>query len=178
MTAKVLTVALVCLLAWPVIAAPAPAPTTASAPATQPRPATRPAARATPDPLILGSRSGDDAGDMLRRMMAYTLVILVLGGLALLVVKKVLPKLGATQGRNIAVLETVYLGPKKSLHLLRVGTRRFLVAGSRDEVSLLGEVTSAFPDGDEQPPVETGKGASFLSILKGKDVGPAATDKS
>ena len=190
MTARFVTVALACLLAWPGVAAHSAAPEAGSTAATQPRPTTRPVqtaksdpdpkpfgANTSPGPFALGDRYGKDTGDMLRRMMAYTLVILVLGGLGLFVVKKVLPKLGAAQGRNISVLETVYLGPKKSLHLLRVGTQRFLVAGSRDEISMLGEVTSAFPD-DHEPVATTGKAAGFLSILKGKDVAGSATDKS
>ena len=190
MTARFVTVALACLLACPGVATHSAAPEASRPTATQPRPTTRPACEAESDashkpfgentstgPIGLGKGSGEDAGEMLRRMMAYTLVILVLGGVGLFVVKKVLPKLGAPQGRNISVLETVYLGPKKSLHLLRVGTQRFLVAGSRDEISMLGEVTSAFPDGHE-PVATPGKAGGFLSILKGKDVAGSAADKS
>jgi len=190
MTARFVTVALACLLAWPGVAAHSAAPEAGRTTTTQPRPTTRPAYKAKSDPDLkpfgentspglfgLGSGSGEDPGDMLRRMMAYTLVILVLGAAALFVVKKVLPKLGAAQGRNISVLETVYLGPKKSLHLLRVGTQRFLVAGSRDEISMLGEVTSAFPDGHE-PVATAAKASGFLSILKGKGVAGPAADKS
>ena len=182
-----------CLLAWAAVAAPA-----ADEPAaTQPLPATgpattRPAAlpRSRPVPAALGGGTYGDQdltleddpdrgpGAVLRRMMAYTLVILVLGGVGLFVVRKLLPRLGATQGKkHISVLETVYLGPKKSLHLLRVGAQRFLVAGSRDGVSMLGEVTSAFPD-DDQPAAATGKGAGFSSILKGKDLEAPVTGES
>ncbi len=188
MAVRTVIAALGCLLAWAAVAAPA-----AEGPAaTQPGPATRPAALAKSRPAgavfgggTYGNRSltlkddpGRGPGAMLRRMMAYTLVILVLGGVGLFVVRKVLPKLGATQGKkHIAVLETVYLGPKKSLHLLRVGAQRFLVAGSRDGIAMLGEVTSAFPD-DDEPAATKGKRAGFSSILKGKDLAAPVTDKS
>ncbi|KKL51429.1 hypothetical protein LCGC14_2295610, partial [marine sediment metagenome] len=85
---------------------------------------------ATSRPAILG-QTGADAREMLFRMLGYVVVILVLGGIGLVVVKKVLPRIAPRAGKRIVVLETVYLGPRKSLHLLEVGSRRFLIAGSR-----------------------------------------------
>jgi len=43
------------------------------------------------------------------------------------------------------VLETVYLGPRKSLYMVRVGERTLLVSGTRERLGLLADVTDAVP---------------------------------
>jgi len=113
---------------------------------------------------------------LLYRMLAYTLIILVLGGAALFVIKRVLPKIASSTGKSISVLETVYLGPRKTLHLLQVGSQRFLVAGSRDQVSMLGEVTSAFAG--EDAPAEAGGEPTFASVLHNRTASGAEPDGS
>ena len=105
-----------------------------------------------------------DLGGLLYKVLAYTLIILVLGAVALVVVKKVLPRIGPPGGKSISVLETVYLGPKKTLHLLQVGSKKFLVAGSREQITLLGEVTAALAGGDESEKPPAGK-SDFDSVL-------------
>jgi len=142
----------------PAPAAPTTRPTTAPAP---------PGGPGTFDPGRddpFAGRTADTSG-LMYRMLAYTLIILVLGVIALLVVKKVLPRITASAGKRISVLETAYLGPRKTLHLLQVGSQRFLVAGSRDRITLLGEVTGAFADEDEAEAAPTG-GGRFASILR------------
>ncbi len=78
------------------------------------------------------------------QMLAATLVILFVGVVAIVVVKKLLPRLAKSRGKRISVLETAYLGPHKSVHLLQVGDRKVLVGSSRDGVVRLGDVTDAF----------------------------------
>jgi len=79
-------------------------------------------------------------GRLLWQMLAYVLVILVLGAAAIIVVRKVLPRLRAATGKRISVLETVYLSPRQTVHLLQVGKQRFLVAGTRERISMLAEL--------------------------------------
>jgi flagellar biogenesis protein FliO len=40
-------------------------------------------------------------------------------------------------------METTYLGPRKTLHLVHVGGRKYLLAGSGDRVTLVADVTAA-----------------------------------
>ncbi|HDS83739.1 MAG TPA: hypothetical protein ENN97_00855 [Phycisphaerales bacterium] len=44
-------------------------------------------------------------------------------------------------GRTIRIGETVRLGPRKSLHLIRVGSRTLLVGATGEQVSLLADVS-------------------------------------
>ncbi len=89
-------------------------------------------------------RAGGDTTDLLWHMLAATLIVLVLGTLAILVVKKVLPRIKRSSGKQISVLETTFLGPRKAVHLLQVGSRKLLLASSPDGVVRLDDVTGAF----------------------------------
>jgi len=53
-------------------------------------------------------------------------------------------------GRTIRIGETVRLGPRKSLHLIRVGSKTLLVGATGDQLSLLADVS-------DQIPVDEGK---------------------
>ena len=88
----------------------------------------------------------DDAGGALRQMIVYSLIIVVLGVAAVLVIKKLLPRIHRSAGKNLSIIETAYISPRSSVHLLRVGTKKYLISRSGDGVSLLAEVTQALPD--------------------------------
>jgi len=82
-------------------------------------------------------------------MVASVLIVLVLGGVLFFVLKRLLPKLGVNVNKRVRVLETTYLGPKKAVHLLEVGSQRYLVGSSRERISMLAEVTPAFDPKDD-----------------------------
>jgi len=86
------------------------------------------------------------SGTTLWTMLASVLVILALGGAAMVVTKKYLPRLRAAGGRELAVLETVHLGPRVTVHLVKAGGKRFMLGATRERVSMLAEVGEAFPD--------------------------------
>ena len=86
---------------------------------------------------------GYDTTGLMWQMLAAMVVILVLGVLAYIVVKRLLPKIGRTSGKRISVLETVYLQPKKALHLIQVGSRRILIASSPEGLTRMDDVTDA-----------------------------------
>jgi len=79
-------------------------------------------------------------------MLAYAVVILVLGGAAIFVAKRYLPRARSAGGRRIRVLDSVYLAPRKQLHVLEVGPQRFLVASCRDSVTMISELKSSFSE--------------------------------
>ncbi len=98
---------------------------------------------------IFPTDDGADLGGLLARMLAATLVIVVIGGVAIYLLKRVLPRVGRRGGRRIQVEETSYLGPRKAVHLLKVGSRRLLVGSSKDGIHRIEDVTDAFgPDYD------------------------------
>jgi flagellar biosynthetic protein FliO len=87
-----------------------------------------------------GSTRGASTSDVWGRILLSILLILVLGAAAWYAVKRFGPKVAAGRGGRMSVQETVYLGPKKALHLVRIGSQEFLLGSSSERVSLLSEV--------------------------------------
>lgn len=95
----------------------------------------------------LQTRDDTSTSDRLRQMMAMVVVILVLGGVSWVVCKKFLPRLkGSTgiKGRAIKVIETTYISPRQPVHLLQVGTKKLLIAGGKEGLRMLTDVTDDF----------------------------------
>jgi flagellar biogenesis protein FliO len=67
--------------------------------------------------------------------------IVVLGGIALYISKKFMPKLRPTSGQDISIRETIHLGPNKTMHLVEVGKKKFLVGSTSENISMLADVT-------------------------------------
>ena len=87
-------------------------------------------------------------------------VVLVLGVACILAIKKLFPRITRLRGRNISLLETISLGPHKTVHLLKVGERKILVAGAKDRVTMLADVTEALT---QDPTVPTAR--AFGQVL-------------
>jgi flagellar biogenesis protein FliO len=118
--------------------------------------ATKPAA---PRPLHepdLQTLKGTPSGDLTRHLLSSAFIVLVLGAVCYAVMKKVVPRIQSRGGRNIHILETAHLGPQKTVHLLKVGEATYLVASTRDRVSLLAEIPPAAASRlASSPPAET-----------------------
>ncbi len=85
--------------------------------------------------------------DLISRTLVSVVIVLVLGVAAWIVTRKVLPRT-FQQGRRMNVAETVHLGPKKTVHLLKVGKQEFLVGAAGDNVTMLTEL---MPQSSENP---------------------------
>ena len=85
-------------------------------------------------------------GELFFKMMLSVGLVLGLGGAALYISKRVLPRVTQPGGKEIHVLETAYLGPRKALHLVEVGGQRLLIASTSDHVTMLTTVNEAWPD--------------------------------
>jgi len=84
--------------------------------------------------------------DLVRKLLVSVFLIVILGVAAIYVSKKFLVKIAHSTGRKIRVDETVHLGPNKAVYLLIAGTRRFLIASSKETISFLADVTDALSD--------------------------------
>jgi len=79
-------------------------------------------------------------GQLLSRLALSVVLVIGLGAAALYVSKKVLPRVTNTMGREVRVIETTCLGPRKALHLVEVGSQRLLIASTNDSVTMLTHV--------------------------------------
>ena len=90
-------------------------------------------------------------GKLTRQFALAIGFVVLLGVCAWYVSKKLGTKLGITRGKDISIIETVHLGPRKTLHLLEVGGRQKLLIGSTNEnISILADVTEAVSSPLEQ----------------------------
>jgi len=97
------------------------------------------------DPNLGNDRDLDFAGrDFFFKMMLSVGLVIGLGGAALYLSKRVLPKVTRTSGKEIHVLETSYLGPRKALHLVEVGSHRLLIGSTNESITPLAHVTEAW----------------------------------
>jgi len=124
---------------------PAAGPTTRPAAGPTTRPAVGPTTRPAPVGYsALSDSGGGDLAGLMWQMLAAALVVLLIGMMAIFVVKKLLPRIRYASHRRISVLETAYLGSRKAVHLLQVGSVKLLVASSPEGVVRLDDVTRAF----------------------------------
>lgn len=104
------------------------------------------------DPNSAGRTStGLDNGELFVRMMLAVGIVFGLGVLALYVSKRVFPRAINPAGREIRVIETTYLGPRKTLHLVEVGARRLLIASTIDSITMLADLDERQPEVFQQP---------------------------
>ncbi len=90
------------------------------------------------------TRTGDKPGirELFFKMMFSVLFLVVLGVAAIYVSKKFLPKITKLPGKEIRIAETVHLGPRKAVHLLEIGNRRFLIGSTNENITRLADLTS------------------------------------
>jgi flagellar biosynthetic protein FliO len=87
---------------------------------------------------------GDKPGirELFFNLMLSVLFLVVLGVAAIYVSKRFLPKITKLSGKEIRIAETVHLGPRKAVHLLEVGERRFLIGITNESITRLADLTS------------------------------------
>ncbi len=132
--------------------------------ASESRPATRAAeTRPSPPPEYdenISFEQWTDSEPIVYQMLVAAGIVLVLGALTYVLMKRFLPGLRKPAEGGISIVASAYLGPKKTAHVLKVGSRKILVACWRDGVAPLGDVTNAFEDDSKEP------SASFRQVAR------------
>lgn len=96
----------------------------------------------------LSMKSGFDnsSGEFYIKTILSVFLVIVLGIAAIYVSKKFLPKFTNLPGKEVRIIETVHLGPRRSVHLLEVGNRRFLIGSTNENISTLADLNPSFMD--------------------------------
>jgi len=82
----------------------------------------------------------DDPMELLMRMMGGLLIVIALMMAVFYLSKRVLPKLSKNAGKEIEILETTVLGPRKYLHVIRVANQRLLLGSTNDRINMLAHL--------------------------------------
>jgi len=91
-----------------------------------------------------GGSSGNQ--ELFFKMMLSVLLVIALGVVAIYISRKVLPRITNLPGKEIHIAETVHLGPRKAVHLLRIGSQWLLVGSTNENITKLADVTDAMAD--------------------------------
>lgn len=87
-----------------------------------------------------------DRQELFYRTMVAIVFVIALGAAAIYVSKRLLPKIARLPGKEIRIVETVHLGPRKAVHLLQIGHRRFLIGSANESVTKLADLSEGFGD--------------------------------
>ena len=99
------------------------------------------------DPNFFGrSDYNPVGGEFSVRAILAVLLVLALFVTVVYVSKKLLPKITNLPGKEIRIIETVYLGPRKAVHLLEINNRRFLIGSTNENVTKLADLSSDLMD--------------------------------
>ncbi len=93
-----------------------------------------------------GANNGLGNQELFFKTMLMVVLVAVLGVAAVYASKKLLPKITNLPGKEIHITETVHLGPRKTVHLLRIGSRWLLIGSTNENITKLADVTDALTD--------------------------------
>ena len=117
------------------------------------------------------------------KMMVSVVLVVVLGAVAIYASKRLVGKIANLPGKKIKVVETAHLGPRKAVHLLRIGDRCLLVGSTSDNITKLADLTAeivmqekAFAEVTD--PTDTHAMAPSTEFGHGLDPADALTDLS
>lgn len=95
------------------------------------------------DPNFFGrSDYNTVGGEFSVRAILAILFVLALFIVLIYVSKKILPKITNLPGKDIRIVETVHLGPRKAVHVLEVDNRRFLIGSTNENITKLADLSS------------------------------------
>ncbi len=96
--------------------------------------------------LFKNSDYSTSGNELFFRMLLSVLVVAALGVAAVVLSRKVFPRISSLQGKKIRITETVYLGPRRSVHLLEVGRKQFLIGCTNENINTLADLTGISTD--------------------------------
>ena len=96
--------------------------------------------------FVKKTNSGSGTRELFFRFMVSVLFLVALGAGGIYVSKRFLPKISNLSGKEIRIIETVHLGPRKAVHLIEIGERRFLIGSTNENITRLADLTSAFTE--------------------------------
>ncbi len=92
------------------------------------------------------TNNGPGTRELFFKFMVSVLFLVALGAGGIYVSKKYLPKITNLSGKEIRIAETVHLGPRKAVHLLEIGDRRFLIGSTNENITRLADLTSTLTE--------------------------------
>ena len=100
--------------------------------------------------FMAGADDNIGQSELFFKMILMVLLVIVLGVAAIYLSKKLLPKFGRLSGKSIQVCETVHLGPRKAIHLIKIGKQTLLIGSTNENITRLADITGQLSEVDPQ----------------------------
>ena len=100
------------------------------------------------DPNFLGKTGNSATTALVLRTMIAVLLVVALGAAAIYISRRFLPRITNLAGKGIRVIETVHLGPRQGVHLVKIGNQQLLIGSTSENITMLADVTDALPETD------------------------------
>jgi flagellar biosynthetic protein FliO len=97
-----------------------------------------------------GAADSPGGQEFFAKIMLSILLVVALGAAAIYVSRKVVPKITNLPGKQIHILETTHLGPRKAVHLVKIGDQQLLIGSTNESITTLADVTGALTEFSEQ----------------------------
>jgi len=86
--------------------------------------------------------------ELFYKMMFSVLLVVVLGAAAIYISKKYGARITNLPGKKVRIIETVHLGPRRAIHLLKAGNKQLLISSTTESITRLADVTDALAETD------------------------------
>ena len=80
------------------------------------------------------------------KMMLSVLLVIALGVAAIYTSKKFLPKITKLSSKEVRIIETVHLGSRRAVHLLKIGNQKILIGSTNENITKLADVPDVVTD--------------------------------
>lgn len=124
------------------------------------------------DPNLSPQTNAAGTRELFFKMMASVVLVVVLGAVAIYASKRLVGKIANLPGKKIKIVETAHLGPKKAVHLLRIGDRCLLIGSTNDNITKLADLTTEIMMQEKALAEDTGP-AEMHEIRLSTEFGPA-----
>ena len=101
--------------------------------------------RNDPD-YLKNTKNGPGTRELFFKFMVSVLFLAALGVGGIYISKRFLPKISNLSGKEIQIVETIHLGPRKAVHLLEIGERRLLIGSTNENITKLADFSRAFTE--------------------------------
>jgi len=89
------------------------------------------------------SNTNSGSHELFFKTMLMVLLVVALGVATMYISKRILPKFTHLPAKRIQVVETVHIGPRKAVHLLKVGSQLILIGSTNENITKLSDITEA-----------------------------------
>jgi flagellar biogenesis protein FliO len=100
------------------------------------------------DPNLFTSKApgGFKDKELVYKFVFSVFLVVAVGTAAVYFSRRLGGKITRLSGKKVQVVETLYLGQRKALHLLKIGRREILIGSTNENVNMIADVTETFGD--------------------------------